>query len=83
MRIVLLIIGLIIFLGLSMEYGNKRANVRLTNFVGHPAQTQWTEGMSDGEARYYTTWKNCSAVIGEKSNKMYYISKVTCHSKEK
>jgi hypothetical protein len=83
MRIVLFIIGLFVFLGVAMEYADKQANIRLTKFVGQPAETKWTEGMSDGETRYYTTWKNCSAVIGSKNDKMYYISKVTCYNREK
>ena len=82
MRIVLLIVGLFVFLSVSMEYGKHRANIELTKFVGQPAKTNWTESMSNGEDRHYTVLANCTAVIGEKDNQIYYLSRSFCQAKE-
>ena len=57
-------------------------NTNLTNFIGKPAVSTWTETMSNGESRHYTRWSNCTAVIGEYNKSYFYITKPHCNYKE-
>lgn len=44
------------------------------------ARVVWSEGMSDGEIRNFTYWKNdhCLAVIGMKGGKTYFVNGSHC-----
>ena len=64
------------------NHTTKETNKRLTSFVGATAKTNWTESMSNGEDRHYTVLANCTAVIGEKDNQIYYLSRSFCQAKE-
>lgn len=64
------------------NHTTKQTNEKLTSFLGAPATTTWTEQMSSGESRHYTVWANCTAVIGEKGNEIYYVSRKFCSVKE-
>ena len=44
------------------------------------ARIVWSEGMSDGEVRNFTYWKNdhCLGVIGMKGGRIYFVRGFIC-----
>lgn len=83
MKSIITIMVLLIVIILTLKFSqNSDANKALSNFVGYHAKALWTEDMSSGETRYYTRWQSpkevCTAVIGEKHNRYYYLSGPNC-----
>ena len=75
----------IVLLAYGIHIGAKKAEAHRLSIIktflkADDARVVWSEGMSDGEVRNFTYWKNdhCLAVIGMKGGKTYYVNGAHC-----